>query len=111
MPESWSNLQNALASAITHELAFVHMPVPIGRTDDAYFAPMRGLALSPKTELYLGVVHAADGAAGTERRIAAAAKYVDDFGIATECGIARARTPELVNTLLRIHAETSREPS
>jgi methionine synthase II (cobalamin-independent) len=103
-------LANALASAIKHELAFVHMPVPIGRTDDAYFAPLKNLALSPKTELYLGVVHAADGAEGTKRRIAAAAKYVGGFGVATECGIARARTSELVNALLRIHAETSSEP-
>jgi hypothetical protein len=104
-------LANALAKTIKHELAFVHMPVPVGRVDDAYFAPLKDLALRPETELYLGVVHAADGAEGTKRRIAVAAKYVGDFGIATECGIARARTPDLVNTLLRIHAETSSEPT
>ncbi len=103
-------LANALARTVKHELAFVHMPVPIARTDDAYFAPLKDLALSPMTELYLGVVHAVDGAEGTKRRIAAAAKYVGGFGIATECGIARARTPQLVNTLLKIHAQTSTEP-
>ena len=62
-------------------------------------------------ELYLGVVHAADGADGTRKRIAAASKYVTNFGIATECGIARARTPGLVKSLIDIHAETSVEPT
>ena len=103
-------LANALARTVKHELAFVHMPVPIARTDDAYFAPLKDLALSPMTELYLGVVHAVDGAEGTKRRIAAAAKYVGGFGIATECGIAPPCTPQLVNTLLKIHAQTSTEP-
>ena len=103
-------LANALAQAIGHPLAFVHMPVPVARTDDAFFAPLQGLELAPGTELYLGVVHAADGAEGTRKRIAVAGRYVKAFGIATECGIARARTPDLVKSLIEVHAATSREP-
>jgi methionine synthase II (cobalamin-independent) len=102
---------NALVSSIRHPLAFIHMPVPIARTDDAFFAPLNHLKLPPRTELYLGLVHATDGAEGTSHRIAVASKYVNNFGIATECGIARARTPELVRSLIEVHATTSREPS
>ena len=104
-------LANALAKTISHPLAFVHMPVPIARTDDAFFAPLQDLDLAAGTELYLGVVHAADGAEGTQKRIAVARRYVKAFGIATECGIARARTPDLVKSLIEVHAATSREPA
>lgn len=56
-------------------------------------------------------MHAADGAEDTRKRIAAAAKYIADFGIATECGIARARTPDLVNALIGVHADVTSEPA
>ena len=36
---------------------------------------------------------------------------VGGFGIATECGMARARTPDLVARLLALHAAGSREPA
>jgi methionine synthase II (cobalamin-independent) len=104
-------LANALTKAIAHPLAYIHMPVPVERSDEDFFKPLDGLQLAPGTELYLGLVHAKDGAEGTRKRIAAANKHVSRFGIACECGIARARRPDLVNTLLAIHAETSREPS
>jgi hypothetical protein len=101
---------NALAATVQRPIAYIHMPVPINRSDDAYFAPLGGLKLQPRTELYLGLVHA-DGADPTRERIRAAAKYVPDFGIATECGIARCRAPELVRDLLAIHAEVAAEPA
>lgn len=102
---------NALAQNVAHKLAFIHLPVPIDRTDDDYFRPLRDLKIDPATELYLGLVHGSDGAAGTAKRIAVARRYVKDFGIATECGMARARTPEVVRRLLQVHADASREPS
>jgi hypothetical protein len=104
-------LANALASTVQHPLAFVHMPVPIARTDDAFFAPFQGLELASATELYLGVVHAADGVDGAKRRMATASRYARTFGIATECGIARARTPDLVKSIIDIHAPISKEPA
>ena len=85
------------------------MPVPINRSDEGYFQPLRQLSLSPATEVFLGLVHG-DGVEATKKRIETAARYVPDFGIATECGMARCRTPELVRKLLSIHAEASREP-
>ena len=39
----------------------------------------RILRLAPRTELYLGLVHAADGAEGTRRRIEVARRYVNGF--------------------------------
>jgi len=96
---------NALVQAIAHPLAYIHMPVPIERADDAFHKPLSELALPAGTELYLGVVHAKDGAEGTRARIAAARQHAPAFGIATECGMARARSEEVVRTLLQIHAE------
>jgi methionine synthase II (cobalamin-independent) len=104
-------ISNALAKAAARPVAYIHMPVPIARNDDAYYAPLRDLKLGKDTKLYLGVVHAADGADGTKQRIAAASKYASGFGIATECGMARQRTPELVKQLLGVHAACSQEPS
>ncbi len=83
---------------------WIHMPVPKERDDDDYFAPLAGLALKPGCDLYLGLVHTTGGVEGTRRRIAAAEKVVPDFGIATECGLAR-RPPETIPALLRQHAE------
>jgi methionine synthase II (cobalamin-independent) len=100
---------NALTTAVSRTITYIHMPVPIDRADDAYFQPLGSLRLSRGTELYLGVVHG-DGVEPTNKRIAAASKFVPDFGIATECGIARCRTPEVVRGLLQVYAGASREP-
>ncbi len=102
------DLANDLTRALPRRIDFVHMPVPRGRDDDAYFAPLARLALRPETELYLGLVHFTDGVDGTRRRMAAASRVRPDFGIATECGFGR-RAPETVKRLLEIHAEVARE--
>jgi methionine synthase II (cobalamin-independent) len=103
--EKMVEFANALARAIPHKLAYIHMPVPVERTDDAFFRPFRDLALPPETELYLGLVHAKDGVAGTQLRIEVARRYAPLFGIATECGMARARSEGLVLELLKVHAD------
>jgi hypothetical protein len=100
---------NLLADSISRPITYVHMPVPLERSDDAYFEPLRKLKLSPGTDLFLGLVHG-DGVEATRKRIETAAKYVADFGIATECGMARCRTPEIVRSLFAIHAAASAEP-
>src|SRR5262249_36720016 len=96
---------NTLARSIEHRLAYIHMPVPADRGDDEFHRPLGDLKLGAETTLFLGVVHAKDGATGTRARIKAAHRYVPRFGIATECGMARARSEETVRALLRIHAE------
>jgi len=64
---------------------------------------LRRLKLRPETELCLGLVHYTDGVEGTKQRLATAAKYADNFAIATECGFGR-RDPSTIPELLRIHA-------
>jgi hypothetical protein len=97
-------LANLLIAHSKHAVNWIHLPVPADRHDDAYFAPLRELNRSSGMELYLGLVHARDGVDGTLRRMRTAAKFVNDFGIATECGIGRARTPEMARELMRVHA-------
>jgi methionine synthase II (cobalamin-independent) len=99
------DFSNALTQSASHKLAYIHMPVPIERTDEAFHRPLSNLRLPLGTELYLGLVHAKDGIEGTRARIAAARRYAPKFGIATECGMARARSEETVRTLLKIHAD------
>jgi len=102
------DLANDLTRALPHRIDFIHMPVPRGRDDDAYYAPLSRLALRPQTELYLGLVHFTDGVGGTRRRIATASRVLPDFGIATECGFGR-RDPETVRHLLDIHAKVAQD--
>ena len=100
-------LANLIVSSSPRPIQWVHMPVPISRDDDAYFSPLTGLRLGPETELYLGLVHPGDGAEGTLRRMRVADKYVSGYGIATECGLGRAKSPDTVRKILRIHAEVA----
>jgi hypothetical protein len=78
---------NAVVDGAERRIDWIHMPVPIGRDDEAYFAPLAGLRLPPETRLYLGLVHEEDGLEGAQRRAASAANYVSGFGVATECGM------------------------
>lgn len=97
------SLANALSRAVKHPLAYIHMPVPISRDDDAFFAPFSDLHLGKETQLFLGLVHS-DGVAETVRRAKVAQKYVADFGVAAECGLGRCKTADDVQALLKIHA-------
>lgn len=95
---------NRLAGAVRRPIAWVHMPVPIDRDDDAYFAPLDDLRLAPETTLFLGLVHLDDGVPGALRRMAAARRHRARFGIATECGLGR-RDPATIPDWLALHAE------
>jgi hypothetical protein len=81
---------------------FIHMPVPRGRSDGSYFAPLAELALPASTRLVLGLIHHTDGLDGAQRRIAAAERYVSHFDVATECGFGR-RDPTTIHDLLHLH--------
>jgi hypothetical protein len=74
-----------------------------------FYAPLRNLKLPAGTELYLGLVDDEDGVEGTRKRMAAARKYIGAFGVATECGIAHARTPERVRQILEVHPGAAKE--
>jgi SAM-dependent methyltransferase len=99
-------IANALTASLGRPLHWLHLPVPRERTDEAYYAPLRELRLRPETELYLGLIHHADGVEGTARRMDVAGKFSTGFGAATECGWGR-RAPATIAELLRIHRELS----
>src|SRR5262249_47284781 len=96
-------IANATSGGVARPIQFFHMPVPRGRTDDAYFAPLDNLRLHPETEFYLGLIHHADPE-GDMARLAAARRHARVDGVATECGMARgdpARLPSLLASHLR----------
>jgi hypothetical protein len=95
---------NALSAAAARPLQWFSFPVPIDRSDDAYFEPLSALELGDDCELYLGLVHHQDGVEGTQRRVDAAKRHVERFGVATECGMGR-KPRELVTTLLGIQRD------
>ena len=103
-------LANALSEAMPRKIAYIHMPVPIARTDDPFFAPFDGLRLKNGTELYLGLVNA-DGIDGTMKRAQAALKHLSGFGIAAECGLGRCKTADDVRALLVTHAAAAEKLS
>ena len=95
-------MTNAIVAGVRRPIQFFHLPVPKGRMDDAYFAPLEKLKLRPDTELYLGLIHHND-AAGDAARLAAARRHARVDGIATECGMARG-DPARLPALLAAHA-------
>jgi hypothetical protein len=97
-------MAHVIRDSVARPFTWVHMPVPIGRTDDAFYEPLERLTLVRGTELYLGLVHARDGLAGTTARIAAAKRHVQEFGIASECGISRGRDANLAIDFIRTYA-------
>jgi len=95
---------NGIAERVRRDIAFLQMPVPIDRDDDAYFAPLVGLKLHEETKLYLGVLHHQDLREGAERRIAAASRHVRGFGVACECGMQN-KPRESIEPLLELHRD------
>ena len=80
------------------------MPVMRNRNDETYFKPLKNLGIPNDTKLILGLVHFTDGVEGGKARMATANKFVDDYGIATECGFGR-RDPDTILELLQIHRD------
>ena len=99
-------LSNALCRSISRRIDWIHMPVPRGRTDAEYYAPLANLRTKPETRIYLGLIHYSDGLEGARSRAAAATKFLRKFGVATECGFGR-RAAETVIPLLHLHAQVA----
>ncbi len=96
-------LANGVFAHSRRSIEWVHMPVPIERDDDAYFAPLAALRPRRETIIHLGLIHDQDGVEGCMRRMRAANRYLGDYGIATECGFGR-RDPDSLARLLDVHA-------
>ncbi|WP_428660564.1 hypothetical protein [Reyranella sp.] len=97
---------DGIASATKRRIDFFHIPVPRERTDEAFYAPLKGWKRPASTKLYLGLLHHADET-GDKARIAVAKKFIDDFGLSAECGWGRTEPGRLPGLLTghRVAAE------
>ena len=116
-PESLA-LQVELVNAVVPEarrlVNWFSFTVPQSRSDEAYFAPLAGLRISPETELYFGLVpyHPDDQPAGTadeqsrliDAHLPASPAGARDWGICTECGMGRVDQADIPK-LLDLHRE------
>ena len=99
-------MMNGIAAATRRRIDFLHIPVPRDRIDDAYYVPLEGFKRSPKTRLYLGLLHH-DDTAGDRARVAAAQRnVVGEFGLSAECGWGRTE-PGRLPGLLKAHREAA----
>ena len=87
-----------IAAGTRRRIDFFHIPVPKGRTDEGYYAPLKAWKRPAGTKLYLGLLHHDDDA-GDKARIAVARKFVDDFGLSAECGWGRTEPGRLPGLL------------
>ncbi len=99
-------IANAIFEHVQRAVDWVHMPVPIDRHDEAYFAPLADLRRPPTTEVFLGLVHLSDGLEGTKRRMMAASRFLAEFGVASECGMSN-RPPGWTEQMLALHREAA----
>jgi hypothetical protein len=105
-----TRMANYAVSGTPRPVDWLHMPVPIGRDDDAYFEPLAQLE-APDARLFLGLIHDQDGVDGASRRAQTAQRHApSSFGFATECGFGR-RPTEAVAPLLRLHREVAEKLS
>jgi hypothetical protein len=98
-----TKLANEVTKGADRAIDWIHMPVPIDREDADYFRPLGKLEHGNLRQLFLGLLHEQDGIEGAKRRMAAADRFINDYGVATECGLGR-RKPEIVAQLLKLHA-------
>lgn len=103
-----TRMMNGTTGRSSRLITYFHVPVPIRRHDEAYFAPLAEAALDPSTTVSLGLVHREDGVKGALRRIGAARSFIQSFDIATECGMGRERTADILR-LLSLHREILHE--
>jgi hypothetical protein len=100
-------MANRVTQAVARPIQLIHMPVPQGRRDDSYFAPLAQLRLRPETEISLGLVHAPDSTDGGRARMQAASKYLDNYSISTECGWGQ-HPKDKIRELIALHASLAR---
>jgi len=101
-------MMNGISSTVKRNVDWFHVPVPKDRTDEAYFLPLKNLNLNSETSIYLGLAHAWD-LEGTRKRIDVTRRFLEDFGVATECGFGRTGREEVENVLGVLAAVTDPE--
>jgi hypothetical protein len=87
-------LANGVVAASGRRVDWIHIPL-LDRSDDTFLSPLT--ELKPQgARVYLGAIH---NMARFERRIAAARKYLQEFGIGAYCGFGRLPRDELPGVL------------
>jgi hypothetical protein len=87
-------LANAFVAASGRRVDWIHVPV-LDRSDEAFFAPLA--RLEPQgARVYLGAIHNMDTFA---ERLAAARKFLPEFGLGAYCGFGRLPASELPGVL------------
>ncbi len=94
-------MANAFVEHAGRRVDWLHIPV-LNRSDDSFFAPLAGLRPGG-AKVYLGMVHNMDGFA---ERLAAARKFLPEFGIAAFCGFGR-EAPETLPGVLADHLKAA----
>lgn len=94
-------MANAFIEHSERRVDWVHIPV-LDRSDDAFFAPLADLRPGG-TKIYLGMVHNMDGFA---ERLAAARKFLPEFGLGAFCGFGR-EAPETLPDILSDHLKAA----
>jgi hypothetical protein len=102
-------LSNAVSSQTARPVNWIAFTVPQNRSDESFFEPLSGLALSSDTEIYLALVpyHPAQQEPGTtdeQLRLVDMKLKGTEWGICTECGMARAEREDIPD-LLDLHRE------
>jgi len=97
--DSMVDLANGIMGTAGRTVEWVHLAVPAGAAEAAFFAPLGRLVQHPETELYLGLIHPGDGLDGIRRRTALAGGAAGAFGIAGECGFGPMSESEVARTL------------
>lgn len=92
-------LANGLSRHVGRRIDAIHAATVATWTRRAHWSPLAGLALEPGTEVFLGLLHARDGAPGVRARAGVAAEFLPEFGISTECGLGRHSPDELAAVL------------
>lgn len=103
-----TTLANGLSRHVGRRIDAIQAATVAAWTRRAHWRPLADLALEPTTEVYLGLVHAEDGAKGARARAALAREFLPDFGLSTECGLGR-HSAEQLTAVLEAWRELSEE--
>jgi hypothetical protein len=95
-------LINGAVKAAGRRTDWVHIPT-LDRADPAFYAPLSKLEVAG-ARIYLGMIHSMQS---FEARLAAARRYVPDFGVAAYCGFGRT-PPEQLARILDDHVNAVR---
>ena len=105
-------LANGLSRHVQRRIDAIQAATVAAWTKRAHWQPLADLALEADTEVFLGLLHAEDGAVGARARAAVAAEFLPEFGISTECGLGRHSAEQLEAVLVAWQEfTTAREPA